>query len=300
MKQRSITSIYIVLASVLAILSKLLPNQIGDYIFDVFILGVTVVAGFEICNILEANKRKVNKLMASMYCIVNYITLLICQNKVEFYEILLIEFAVLALYWLISLLVEFFKDRNTPAKQHLVTSLNTLLACIYPSFFFCLLLNFNHADRFHAGVEYFSFVFIIMIFAITWLTDTFAYLVGRTLKGPKLAPKISPNKTISGAIGGLLGGIAGAMLVYLLTYNVSALSGVLSKFDLSWWHFLLIGLCGSVLGQMGDLFESKLKRNAGVKDSGNIFPGHGGMLDRIDAMIFISTFVYIVIFFILL
>ena len=136
-----------------------------------------------------------------------------------------------------------------------------------------------------------------MIFAITWLTDTFAYLVGRTFKGPKLAPKISPNKTISGAIGGLLGGIVGAMLVYALVYKVSALSEILSR--LSWWHFLIIGVLGSAFGQIGDLFESKLKRNAGVKDSGNIFPGHGGMLDRIDAMIFISTFVYIVIFFLL-
>ncbi len=299
MKQRSITSVYIVLASVLAILSKLLPYHIGDYIFDIFILGVTIVAGFEICNMLEVNKRKVNKLMASMYCVVNYITLLLCQNRVEFYQILLIEVAVLGVYWLISLLIEFFKDRNIPTKQHLVTSLNTLLACVYPSFFFCLLINFNHADI-YAGVKYFSLVFIIMIFAITWLTDTFAYLVGRTLKGPKLAPKISPNKTISGAIGGLLGGTVGALLVYALVYNVSSLTTILSMFNLTWWHFLLIGMFGSVLGQMGDLFESKLKRNAGVKDSGNIFPGHGGMLDRIDAMIFISTFVYIVIFFILL
>ena len=152
----------------------------------------------------------------------------------------------------------------------------------------------------YAGVKYFSLVFIIMIFAITWLTDTFAYLVGRTLKGPKLAPKISPNKTISGAIGGLLGGTVGAMSVFTLVYNVSSLTTILSMFDLTWWHFLLIGVFGSVFGQMGDLFESKLKRNAGVKDSGNIFHGHGGMLDRIDAMIFISTFVYIVIFFIFL
>ena len=300
MKQRSITSIYIVLVSVLAVLSKLLPYTIGDYIFDVFIVAVTIVASFEICNMLEANKRKVNKLIASMYPIVNYITLLLCFKRVEFYEILLIEVVVLIAYWLVALLIEFLKNKETPAKQHLVTSLNTLLACIYPGFFFCLLLNFNHADEFHAGVKYFSLVFIIMIFAITWLTDTFAYLVGRTLKGPKLAPKISPNKTISGAIGGLIGGIAGSMLVYMLAYNISALSTILNMFSLKWWHFLLVGMFGSMFGQIGDLFESKLKRNSGIKDSGNIFPGHGGMLDRIDAMIFISTFVYTVIFFILL
>ena len=300
MKQRVITSIYIVLASVLAILSKLLPNGIGNYIFDIFIVGISVVAGFEICNMLEANKRKVNKFMASMYSIVNYIVLLLCVKRVLFYEILLIEIAVLFVYSAISFVVEIIKNKNTSTKQHLITSLNTLLACFYPGFLFCLLLNFNHADMYYAGFKHFSLVFIIIIFAITWLTDTFAYLVGRTFKGPKLAPTISPNKTISGAIGGLLGGVSGSMLVFLLVKYVPDLSGILLQFSLSWWHFMLIGLCGSILGQMGDLFESKLKRNAGIKDSGNIFPGHGGMLDRIDAMIFISTFVYIVIFFILL
>ena len=297
MKQRAITSIFIVLVSLLAIVCKILPYPIGEYIFDVFILGVTMVASFEICNIMQANNRKTNKFMVWIYSIVNYAILLLCVGKVAFHAILLIEFVALAGYWLISLLWECYKDKTVPLKQHLITSLNTLLGCVYPSFFFCLLLNFNHADMFYAGIKYFSLVFIIMIFAITWLTDTFAYLVGRTFKGPKLAPKISPNKTISGAIGGLLGGIAGAMLVYLLVYNIGALSEVLSR--LSWWHFLLIGLFGSVFGQLGDLFESKLKRNAGIKDSGNIFPGHGGMLDRIDAMIFISTFVYIVIFILL-
>ena len=286
MKQRAITSVYIVLASVLAILSKLIP-YIGEYIFDVFILGVTFVASIEICNMMETNKRKVNKILASFYCVFNYAILLLCVGKVKFSTILLIEAGALFGYWLITLLVEFFKDQNLPAKQHLVTSLNTLLACVYPSFFFCLLLNFNHADECYAGVKNFSFIFVIMIFAITWLTDTFAYLVGRTFKGPKLAPKISPNKTISGAVGGLLGGIAGAMLIYLLVYFIPSLSTTLSMFDLHWWHFLLVGMVGSVFGQMGDLFESKLKRNAGIKDSGNIFPGHGGMLDRIDAMIFI-------------
>ena len=299
MKQRFITSIFIVLVTVFAIISKLLPYSIGDYIFDIFILIVTIVAGFEICNMMEKNNKKLNKFMATMYCIVNYVTLLLCVNRVSFYMILIIELLVLVIYWLISLTIEYFMNKKLPVKQHIITSLNTLLACIYPGFLFCLLLNYNHADL-YAGVEYFSLVFIVMIFAITWLTDTFAYLVGRTFKGPKLAPKISPNKTISGGIGGLIGGMGGAMLVYLLVYNIPALSTILSMHSLAWWHFLLIGLFGSIVGQAGDLFESKLKRISNVKDSGNIFPGHGGMLDRIDAMIFITTFLYLVISLILI
>lgn len=299
MKQRFITSIFIVLATAFALISKLLPYSVGDYIVDIFILVIAFVASFEICNIMEKNNKKLNKFMATMYCVINYVTLLICLEKVKFYEILLIEFAVLVIYWLISLIVEYFMDRKSSFKQHVITSLNTLLACVYPTFLLCLLLNYNHAD-FYAGVRYFSLVFIVMIFAITWLTDTCAYLVGRTFKGPKLAPKISPNKTISGSIGGLLGGIGGAMLIYLLVYNVAALSTILSMYNLAWWHFMLIGLFGSVFGQMGDLFESKLKRNAGIKDSGNIFPGHGGMLDRFDALIFVVTLLYIVISLILI
>lgn len=300
LKQRFITSIFIVLATVIAIVSKLLPYTIGDYIFDIFVLAITFVASMEVCNIMEHAKKKLNKFMASMYGVINYVILICSYRFVEFYEIILIEFLGLFIYWLIAFMIEWAKAKNIPTKQHLVTSLNTILACIYPTFLLMLLLNFNHADEFHAGVKYFSLVFIVLIFAITWLTDTFAYLVGCTLKGPKLAPKISPNKTISGSIGGLLGGIAGAMLVFLLVYNVSSLSTILSMFNLKWWHFLLVGLFGSILGQIGDLFESKLKRNVGVKDSGNIFPGHGGMLDRFDAMIFVSTFVYLVILFILL
>ena len=300
MKQRFITSIFIVLATVLAVASKLLPYTIGDYVFDIFVLAIAYVASIEVCNIMEKNNKKLNKFMVSMYALVNYVSLLSCFRYVEFYTIILIQVLALFIYWLIALLIEWVKDKKVPMRQHLVTSMNTILACLYPTFFLLLLLNFNHADEYHAVLKYFSLVFIIIIFAITWLTDTFAYLVGRTFKGPKLAPKISPNKTISGAIGGLLGGIAGAMLVYLLVYHVSALSTILSMFNLKWWHFLIVGAIGSALGQMGDLFESKLKRNAGVKDSGNIFPGHGGMLDRFDAMIFVSTFVYLVILFILL
>ena len=299
LKQRFKTSVFIVLATVLAILSKLLPYTIGDYIFDIFVLAITYVASMEVCNIMEKNNKKLNKFMASMYAVVNYVVLLSCFRYVEFHTIIFIQFVVLFAYWLFTLMVEWLKDKKVDFKQHLVTSLNTLLACVYPTFFLMLLLNFNHADEFHAGVQYFSLVFIIMVFAITWLTDTFAYLVGCTFKGPKLAPKISPNKTISGSIGGLVGGMAGAMLVYLLIYKVASLATILSMYNLAWWHFLLIGLFGSVCGQIGDLFESKLKRNAGVKDSGNIFPGHGGMLDRFDAMIFVATFVYLVILLIL-
>lgn len=294
MKERFKTSVYIVLATVLALLSKFLPFNLGTYIFDVFVLLIVIVAGYEISNIIEKTNRKINKLLATMYGVFNYITLLIVVNNFKFSYYFLAQFIALTIYFVVTYIVESVMYKHESAKEHLMASFNTILACVYPAFFFGFMLIINHIDIF-AGVKHFSFIIIVLIIAITMLTDTFAYLVGSKLRGPKLCPKISPNKTISGAIGGLIGGIVGAMLVFWLA-NAKIFSGVLSMYSLTWWHFLLIGLFGSVVGQAGDIFESFLKRGAMVKDSGSIFPGHGGMLDRIDAMTFVTTLVFVIVF----
>lgn len=299
MKKRALTSLFIVLATVLAIISKLLPHNIGTYIFDIFILFVIFVAAFEMTKIMSGSGKNVNSFLTTMYCVFNYAVVLISVNcRVDFTVIILYQLVGLLGYFLITLLVEFAKDSKQSFKQHLQTSLNTIIACIYPSFWFGLLININHVDV-YAG-QYLSLILIILVVGVTMLTDTMAYLIGSKIRGPKLAPSISPNKTISGAIGGLFGGVIGAMILFLIAYNIPALNAVLVLHGLSWYHFLLIGIFGSVLGQIGDLFESKLKRNANMKDSGTMFPGHGGMLDRIDAMIFVTVFVFICLMVILL
>ena len=106
--------------------------------------------------------------------------------------------------------------------------------------------------------------------ALVWATDIGAYFAGRTIGGPKLAPSISPNKTWAGLCGGVL---------------AAALFGaVMNHFGLGWRLAALTPLL-AVLAQIGDLYESHLKRRAGVKDSGNILPGHGGFLDRLDGLV---------------
>ncbi len=118
---------------------------------------------------------------------------------------------------------------------------------------------------------------------ITFASDTAAFFVGRALGRHKLAPHISPAKTWEGAIGGL----AGAGLVSLLFLLPTPLA-----LPLTWWQAGLLGSIASTAGQLGDLVESLFKRNVGVKDSGNILPGHGGALDRMDSLIFASVVVY--------
>lgn len=117
--------------------------------------------------------------------------------------------------------------------------------------------------------------FLLALF-VTWLSDTFAYLVGKTWGRHKLAPRISPNKTIEGAVGGL----AAAALT-------AAICDAWFGMDIGLVLALLVGLVLGAVGQLGDLSESMLKRARGVKDSSNLIPGHGGMLDRIDALIFV-------------
>ncbi len=115
---------------------------------------------------------------------------------------------------------------------------------------------------------------VVLAMTLAWIGDTSAYAVGLTMGRRKLAPRLSPKKTVEGAVGGLLGSVAAAVfasLVYLPQLPVTAA--------------LLLGLLGGAAGQAGDLFESLLKRAAGLKDSGRLLPGHGGLLDRIDALL---------------
>lgn len=126
------------------------------------------------------------------------------------------------------------------------------------------------------GILWVSFVLVL-----AFSGDIAAYYVGKMLGRRKLLPFVSPGKTVEGAIGAYLGSVAGSMVFQQLFFPT-----------LSVIHALALGIAGSTLGQLGDLCESAVKRTAGVKDSGTLLPGHGGLLDRLDCLIFIIPFVY--------
>lgn len=117
---------------------------------------------------------------------------------------------------------------------------------------------------------------------IAFFTDAVAYFAGRAFGRTPLYPAVSPKKTVEGSLGGIFGGV-------LATVGVGSL-WVLPELPIS--YAVIVGVVGSLLGQMGDLVESMVKRTYGVKDSGWILPGHGGLLDRIDSLIFVAPFVY--------
>ena len=123
----------------------------------------------------------------------------------------------------------------------------------------------------------------LSIFLNVWITDTAAMEIGKRWGKHKLAPNISPNKTVEGSIAGTL-----AAVILVSVYAVLVLG-------INIGIAIIMTLIASVLGQVGDLLESALKRWAGVKDSGKILPGHGGILDRFDSMLLSAPFVYIIL-----
>lgn len=124
------------------------------------------------------------------------------------------------------------------------------------------------------GADYLGLVAMLFVFAVVWGTDIFAYFTGRAIGGPKLAPAISPGKTWSGALGGTICGVLAGVAVFMAHFSLQDL------------RIPIIALVLSVASQIGDLFESFIKRRFGVKDSSRLIPGHGGVMDRVDGLIF--------------
>jgi phosphatidate cytidylyltransferase len=142
-----------------------------------------------------------------------------------------------------------------------------------------LLLGLLVALRINAGREW-----LYLAIFCTFGSDTFAYFTGRAIGRHRLAPSISPGKTWEGAIGGIFGSIIVALLFTLSTPVQVAIG---------YGEAILLGLLVSIIGQIGDLAESKLKRHKGIKESGTLMPGHGGLLDRMDSILFAGLAVYI-------
>jgi phosphatidate cytidylyltransferase len=178
----------------------------------------------------------------------------------------------------------------------------TLLGVVYTAG----LLSFGYAIRYHdtvvgydlVGAKHLAIgplavrvppggVLLIFPLVVTWASDIGAYFVGRAIGGRKLIPSVSPGKTVAGAVGGLV-----ASMIVAWLYATTVLVPV-AHLGFTPWGALLFGALISVAAQTGDLFESLIKREGGVKDSSRIIPGHGGVLDRFDSLIFVLPVAYL-------
>jgi len=184
---------------------------------------------------------------------------------------------VLAIFYF-TLLVELFRD-NESATMNVAS---TAWGIFYPPLFFSFMILLRELPS-ELNMEYYLGGRWVLLMLITiWICDTAAYFVGKAIGKHKLFPRVSPNKTIEGAVAGVVFSFI-TVYIFHLTYIES----------LSLGHCLIIALIVGVFSQTGDLIESLFKRDAGVKDSSSLLPGHGGMLDRFDAPTIVAPLVYL-------
>ena len=170
----------------------------------------------------------------------------------------------------------------------------TLVPLLYPGMMITLMFPLQDLKP-----DLLSTVALGLCFLIAVANDLFAYEVGTRIGKTKLCPQISPKKTVEGALAGLIGSIVIALIVPMIANWIAPLLPGAQAYQAELpplWHFAILGLLGGIAAPVGDLTASMVKRHCGIKDFGSIFPGHGGMLDRFDSVIFTGSIVYIYTF----
>lgn len=181
--------------------------------------------------------------------------------------------------WLVTFVV--LAPFLLPQTQFLSSLTATLTGAVYPSGLLGSLVLLRTARSPTVDSET-AFWLVVLTFLLVWATDIFAYYVGKWIGQRSLAPSISPNKTWEGTLGGLT-----AALLVAVGMKITVLS------FLAWPHVFALGLLGGGISQIGDLMESQLKRSTGADDSSSLLPGHGGVLDRFDAMVVAAPLIYL-------
>ncbi len=185
---------------------------------------------------------------------------------------ILLPFIELAVV-MITLVVLF---RPKPKLMDIIVSLLPILAAVLPGL--CML------SFLHAGSRALELYFLILSFGAPLMGDTCAYFIGVIYGKTKLCEAVSPKKTVEGSLAGLFGSVVFAVVIYLIFRD---------SLTLPLWHAPFLGLFAGIAGQTGDLFASIIKRHCGIKDFGSVFPGHGGIMDRLDSVYWATIVIYI-------
>jgi phosphatidate cytidylyltransferase len=274
LRERAISAVGIVIVG-------LVPALIGGPLFALVFTAITLLAFREVIPLLNLDRRELQ--VAGYVCISLAGIMAGIFPDGRFFPL------VIGLSVLVPLVYIVFQQAGLTDRRDWTTAIGASLYLVLPTFAAIALRGTEGsvdsawfqsfanampgADRTAEGLGWF-----LTALLITWMSDTAAYLVGKFVGRTKLIPRVSPNKTVEGAIGGLTAaGITAVVCVVGFGLGVQPLTAV------------IFGIVVGIIGMLGDFSESMLKRRAGVKDSSNLIPGHGGMLDRIDALIFVLT-----------
>lgn len=306
MKDRVITGLLLVLLTA----SMIAVQAFVPYIYDTFILYAVILATMEIGKLQIKAGKPVYNWCAIIVSVLLYLDVVICNllgvNALYIFLIALaiIFLAYLVIYfgnaWIFKKELEedaFRVSTDMPISEFNFFKTNNTFYCIlYPGFMMFFMYLISHIDTIgfvnittnFEGIPFPLFA-LLTLFFISSLTDTFAMLFGRVFGRHKLCPKISPKKSVEGALFGLLGGTIGALIPYFVFNAIYPEQFAIIAF----WQMLIIGFIGAVVCQVGDLYESQIKRRANEKDAGTFLRSHGGVLDRIDSVIFCTPYIFL-------
>jgi len=246
----------------------------GEWYFVLLVNAIALTATFEFCRMLAAKGQRPHRALALGAAVV--LPWLAYLRGGAFAEIGLV-LLVLAI-----LTAQLFRRDDDDALVNIATS---ILAVVYVSWLASFLVRLRELPRIEGLPSVFGFHAVCFALLVTWMADTGAYLIGSLLGRHKLAPHISPAKSIEGAMGGLVFAVVtGAIAAPWLLHGMASIT-----------TGALLGALAAVFGLAGDLAESRLKRDAHVKDTSSAIPGHGGALDRFDSVLFTTPLLYYVL-----
>ncbi len=274
MKQRVITGL---IFGIIFIGALLLMNTV---FFPAFLAVLSCMAVFEI----EKAIGLTNKMIIAATMVVSGIFPFVTHFNIK------VPFAAVgSVYVVLILIFMLLKFEKTKFEQAVIG----VFASVCVPFSFSLMIVFRDADiHFNGYTKKDGLFLLILAFFASWMTDIFAYFVGSKLGKRKLCPKISPKKSVEGAIGG----VVGAVLLNLLLLFVFKKFIFEDSSLLSYASVAIISVILSVVSMFGDLAASTIKRNFGIKDFGKLLPGHGGIMDRFDSVLFVLPVLYSAIF----
>lgn len=261
--------------AVIAIPIVLLCVSLGGYWFLTFMMIISSIALIEFYWLCESKELYPNIFLG-------VIASLVLQYIFSVHSVDKITFVLIPLF-VVTMSVELFRNKN----NSILNVASTLAGVMYISLSMACFteIRYYFNDNLDSTIFHTNNLDIGIVFAILisiWVCDSFAYFVGRKFGKHKLSERISPKKSWEGTIAGAIGSVVSMFLVQRFWLV-----------DLSIFDSIVIGLIAGIFGQLGDLSESMLKRSARIKDSSQILPGHGGVLDRFDSLLFVSPLVYI-------
>lgn len=258
---------------------------LGGIYLKILMLILSLLAMGEFYKIVKEKNINTINILGYLLCIIYYILM---NNNLEFkYIMLLLTFSLIIMFC-----IPVF---NT--KYNFIDISITMLGFIYISIFFSFIVLINIKTFNFNGNNILVGKYLVWLVPLSsWICDTTAYYGGRYLGKNKLCPKVSPKKTVEGSITGLLGSILSCTIFGILINRYAA---GMNLININIYNYAFIGLLCGIFSQLGDLTASSIKRYVGVKDYSQLIPGHGGILDRFDSILFSAAIVYYYVSFIL-